>query len=34
MAVLLSMFFQIAVAFTLYLLHIVPKDILKALLYA
>ena len=34
MAVLLSMFFQIAVAFTLYLLHLVPKDVLKALLYA
>ena len=34
MAVLLSMFFQIAIAFTLYLLHIVPKDVLKALLYA
>jgi|GEM_PF-1626273 len=34
MAVLLSMFFQIAVAFTLHLLGLVPKDILKALLYA
>ncbi|MDD5629166.1 MAG: hypothetical protein PHU21_08875 [Elusimicrobia bacterium] len=34
MAVLLSMFLQIAVAFTLHLLGLVPKDILKALLYA
>lgn len=34
MAVLLSMFFQIAFAFTLHLLGVVPKDILKALLYA
>ncbi|MBI5239524.1 MAG: hypothetical protein HY926_03565 [Elusimicrobia bacterium] len=34
MAVLLSMFFQIALAFTLHLLGLVPKDILKALLYA
>lgn len=34
MAVLFSMFFQIALAFTLHLLGIVPKDILKALLYA
>jgi len=34
MAVLLSMFFQIALAFTLHLLGVVPKDILKALLYA
>jgi hypothetical protein len=34
MAVLLSMFFQIAFAFTLHLLGLVPKDILKALLYA
>ncbi len=34
MALLFSMVFQIAVAFTLHLLGIVPKDILKALLYA
>lgn len=34
MAVLFSMFFQIAVAFTLHLLGVVPKEILKALLYA
>ncbi len=34
MAVLLSMFFQVALAFTLYLLGAVPKEILKALLYA
>jgi hypothetical protein len=34
MAVLLSMFLQIAVAFTLHLLGLVPKEILKALLYA
>jgi hypothetical protein len=34
MAVLLSMFFQIALAFTLHILGLVPKDILKALLYA
>jgi hypothetical protein len=34
MAVLLSMFFQIAVALTLNRLGLVPKDILKALLYA
>jgi hypothetical protein len=33
MAVLLSMFFQIAFALTLHLLGIIPKDILKALLY-
>lgn len=34
MAVLLSMFMQIAVAFTLHMLGLVPKDILKALLLA
>ena len=34
MAVLLSMFMQIAFAFTLHMLGLVPKDILKALLYA
>lgn len=34
MSVLLSMFFQIALAFTLHLLGLVPKEILKALLYA
>jgi hypothetical protein len=34
MAVLLSMFFQIAVAITLHKLGLVSKDILKALLYA
>jgi hypothetical protein len=34
MAVLMSMFMQIAFAFTLHMLGIVPKDILKALLYA
>jgi len=34
MAVLFSMFFQVAVALTLHLLGLVPKDILKALLYA
>ena len=34
MSVLLSMFMQIAFAFTLHMLGLVPKDILKALLYA
>jgi hypothetical protein len=34
MAVLLSMFMQIAFAFTLHMLGLVPKEILKALLYA
>ncbi len=34
MAVLLSMFFQIALAFALHFLGVVPKEILKALLYA
>ena len=34
MAMLLSMFFQIALALTLHFLGLVPKDILKALLYA
>ena len=34
MAVLFSMFLQIAFAFTLHLLGLVPKEILKALLYA
>lgn len=34
MAVLLSMFMQIALAFALHMLGVVPKDILKALLYA
>lgn len=34
MAVLLSMFFQIALAFYLHLSGIVPKEILKALFYA
>jgi hypothetical protein len=34
MAVLLSMFMQIAFAFSLHMLGLVPKDILKALLYA
>lgn len=34
MAVLFSMFMQIAFAFTLHMLGLVPKDILKALLYA
>lgn len=34
MAVLLSMFMQIAFAFSLHMIGIVPKDILKALLYA
>lgn len=34
MSVLLSMFFQIALAFTLHLLGLVPKEILKALFYA
>ena len=34
MAMLLSMFFQIALACALYLLGVVPKDILQALLYA
>jgi hypothetical protein len=34
MAVLLSMFMQIAVAFSLHMLGLVPKDILKALLLA
>ena len=34
MAVLLSMFFQIALAFNLHLLGLVPKEILKALFYA
>ena len=34
MSVLLSMFMQIALAFTLHMLGLVPKDILKALLLA
>ncbi|MDD5657147.1 MAG: hypothetical protein PHF00_07820 [Elusimicrobia bacterium] len=34
MALVLSMFFQVALAFSLHLLGVVPKDILKALLYA
>lgn len=34
MAVLLSMFFQISLAFALHFLGLVPKEILKALLYA
>ncbi len=34
MAVLFSMFMQIAFAFSLHMLGLVPKDILKALLYA
>lgn len=34
MAMLLSMFLQIAFAFTLHLLGVVPKEILKAILYA
>jgi hypothetical protein len=34
MAVLLSMFFQVAAAVTLHKLGLVSKDILKALLYA
>lgn len=34
MALLFSMFFQVALAFSLHLLGIVPKEILKALLYA
>lgn len=34
MAVLLSMFLQIAFAFTLHLLGLIPKDMLKALFYA
>ena len=34
MAMLFSMFLQIALAFTLHLLGIVPKEILKALFYA
>jgi hypothetical protein len=34
LAMILSMFFQVALAFALHLLGVVPKDILKALLYA
>jgi hypothetical protein len=34
MSLLLSMFMQVAFAFTLHMLGLVPKDILKALLYA
>lgn len=34
MSLLFSMFFQVAFAFTLHLLGLVPKEILKALLYA
>jgi hypothetical protein len=34
MALLLSLFFQVALAFNLHLLGLVPKEMLKALLYA